>query len=270
MKNSSWLVIGLGLVLVGCGPKPPAEVRPDIAAAYDEFYDVGGGDTGAAKIALAKARKADAENAYTDYLESWIAFRTKDYAGGLELLRTGNKREKCLIYVTEPPPADNIKSLGRIRQVGFETDNFKDFFEIAEDVFVEVRHMGKRVANAEPVNSLSVLNGTGVIRKSYQSEIAYWTEKKSEKDVQRVQTKLDEFTKWYDKFQKDLAEHVGDLMREAGEAAGMTDEELADYAQGKPIQDQGKIAKADAKRIELYEAEVRALRESLKGMPKLD
>lgn len=261
-------VFACALLIPGCGPADPPEINKGIADNYQTFCDKGASDRPGAAAALQAAKKADPANGYSDYLESWLKVQDKDFAGALEAIKTGNGAKKVVIYVTAPPPTDSMPTLGRVRQVGFSTEKFASFPDIAPEYFSEVRKMGYRVAQAEPVCSLSVLNGAGVVRKAYQSEIEFWKSKKDQAKVEATQKQLDAFAAWYDTFQTDLASKVADLVEEAAKAAGMSESEKMDYAQGKPIKDSHKVEVADKKREALYAEEINSLRKSLKTMPK--
>ncbi|MFM9872386.1 MAG: hypothetical protein ACKVQS_02840 [Fimbriimonadaceae bacterium] len=266
MKKIGWTLLAV-VFLVSCNKPEIPEINTDIAEAYLEFYEKGVSDKPGAEKALERARTGDSNNGYTDYLSAWMKIQSQDYNGSLSDMKAGNVKPKVIIYVTAPPPADSMQSLGRVRQVGFSTAKFEEFSVIAPDYFSECRKMGARVAQAEPVCSLSVLNGAGVIRKSFQSEIDFWKSKKDLKRAKVVEDQLLEFATWYDSFQKALSEKVTDLVGDAAKAAGMTESEKMDYAQGKPIADQRKAEIADKKRLELYAEEVAALRRMLKTMP---
>jgi hypothetical protein len=259
-------IYGLALfILMGCNQAPVIpEVRPEIAQGFDEFYDQSITNPSGARAALESARSFDRENGYPDYLEAHLAIAKKDYAEMLRLMRAGNEKKSVTVYVSLPTPNDNMKSLGRLRQVGFATAQFKEFDEFAPELFVEARKMGSRVTLAEPVCTFTVVNGSALYRRVCQSELEYYKFKKDAAQAKVAQARLGAANSWYDKFKTEF--ELTDIMREAGKAAGMSESELMAYAQGRPVA-RAKAEAADRKRDEIYAAEVKSLREFLKSFP---
>lgn len=240
-----------------------------IAGHYDTFYSEAPTDPDAAKEALRKARVLDQENAYTLYLMASLAAQEGDFATAFENLEQGNALTKTIVYVSAPPPADPMQSLTRFRQLGFASERAVDSIADPSSYFSALRTAGARVAKAEPIASLAVLNGVGVVRKAYQAEISYWKEASNQAKSQDLQRQLDEFQKWNESMTDGLAATLVDLMREAGKEAGLTEQELADYANRKPLRDKAKQRTADEARGRLYDREVEALRRALESMPEV-
>jgi hypothetical protein len=263
------ILLALPLLLIaGCASNPnPAYYNPTIAADYQEFYDKGVTEKVAANAALERARKADPENAYTTFLQASATAAEGDFDKTLSLLETGLKQKKTVIYVATLPPDDPMTTLNRIRQLGFSTERAKDLGDRQPAFFSSVRQAGERVAKAEPTTSLGVMNGIGMIRKSYQTESAYWNLKKDAAKKKAIDAKLAEFTKWSETLSEKLAATLRNLMKDAAKEAGLTEEELASYAKGEPLKDKDKQAKADAAREKMYADEIATLVENLKSMP---
>lgn len=256
------------LALPGCRRDPDAAfVDARIAGLYEEFYNAGPTNPAAAREALGKLRDADPDNAYTHYLKASLAAQTGDLAGALEAIQKGNSLKKAVIYVSAPPPDDSMQTLTRVRQLGFTADRSGALGDKQLEYIRAVRAMGRRILEAEPVCSLSVVNGAGIVRKSYQSELAYWKAKKQKAEADRARKKLEEVERWYDGFNRKLAQELGDLVREAGKAAGLSEKELELYARGIELEDGAKQERADAAKKALYAKEVAALREAIRTFP---
>ena len=266
------LIISALICLViasGCSPKSvnPPEVNPTIAADYQEFYEKGVSQPAVAKVALERAFKADPENGYTGYLRASMLAAKLDFEKALEEVAAANKMKKVIIYVEEPMPGGSVQSLTRIRQLGFTVDKTEGLGANRAEYYSAIRTMGARVSNAIPINSLAVLNGTAVIKKSYQSEIASLKKAGDSKRVAELQTEFDRFSSWYKELHTTMSETSKDFIREAGKAAGLTAEELADYSDGHALKDKDKQKKADDARLKMYQEEVDGLQKALKTLP---
>lgn len=253
----------------GCASKVinPQEVNPAIAANFREFYDNGISKPAVAEKALNEAAKADPDDAYTGYLRASLSAQKLDFEKALEQVSAANKQKRVIIYIEEPMPGGSVQSLTRIRQLGFSVDKAASLGSKLPQYFTEIRTMGVRVANAIPINSLAVLNGTGVIKKSYQSEIAFYEKAKDTQKLAQVKSEFQEFTKWRNELNAVMASTTKDFVREAAKAAGMTAEELALYSDGHELKDKEKQKKADETRLKIYQDEVNALQRALKTLP---
>lgn len=272
MKQLFALMVVGGILgaMGGCGSRgESAYVNEGIAGAYQEFYDKGTSDAAGALAALERAEKGDPANAYTQYLKASFYAQKGDLGAALEAMEKGHGMEKAVHYVATPPPGDPMQTLMRIRQLGFSTEKAGDLGERAPEYFEAVKEVGVRVANSEPLTTLGVINGVGVIRRTLQSEIAYWEEKEDADRASGSKTKAEELAAWQEEFTAKLADSLVNLMTEAGKEAGLTEDELADYAAGKDLKDKGKQKKADAARVKFYEREISVLREMLGTMPKV-
>ncbi len=246
-----------------------AAINPGIAEQYNLFASLSASQPAQALAALDKAENADPENAYTYYLRACLEAQTGDYDSAFGTLVKSNKLQKVVHYVSEAPPGDPMQSLSKVRQLAFTLGKAEGLGADFSAYSREIRIAGARIAGMEPLSSLGVLNGTGLVRRAYQEEIAVLTRKNDKAKAAELQKKLDEFKKWSDVLLADLAEEVKDLTREAGKAAGLTDAELADYAMGKNLDDKGKQKKADEAKLKMYDAEIALLREKLKTMPNV-
>ncbi len=273
MTNLNRLLLGLCLaaLTLGCGGGAGAPyVNQGIADDYQAFYDQGPTQPKAAMEALDRAQRSDPENAYTLYLKASAHAQAGDLQKALDLLKQGNQLQKTLIYVTAPPPEDAMPTLSRVRQLGFTSSRAGDLGDKAQEYLRAVRHMGRRVALAEPVSSLGVLNGAGIVRKTYESEIEYWTKAKDLAKADAVKEALATFVAWYKDLSRNLADTLKDLIREAAKEAGLTEKEMELYSRGGDLGDAGKQQRADAARRKMYEAEVAVLRSELAKMPPVE
>lgn len=255
--------------LGGC-KSDPDHIDTNLAKAYTDFYELGASDPEKALEALDRAERADPDNAYTQYLKASLPAQKGDLEKALALVEKGNMMEKSVIYCSVPPPGDDMSTLTRARQLGFSTEKADKLGSKAEEYFLAVKRAGEKIAQSEPLTSLGVMNGIGIIRRTLGSEVSYWTKKKDEKRAKAAQEEADTFRTWQDGFTKTLSSNLVNMMEGAGKAAGLTSEELALYAAGKPLKDQSKQDKADKERLRLYDKELEALRTELKTMPKVD
>lgn len=258
-----------GMLAGGCGTKH-ATVNPRIASFYQDFYDAGPSDPAAARRAVDQAIAADPDNAYGYYLRASLEASASRFEEALRWVREGNSKPKTVIYVSAPPPEDPMRSVARIRQLGFTAERAVDLGDRQPEYAAALRTMGARVAKAEPVASLSVLNGAGVVRAAYRAEIAFWEDRKDAARAKRLSEGLSRFVLWYDEMQGALAATLRNLIRDAGVKAGMTEEEIALYAAGKDIGNRSKQAKANQAKEAMYEEEVATLRRLLESMPDVD
>ncbi len=262
--------VGVTCLLVGCGASQDASyINEPIAEAYQEFYDLGASDPAGAMAALERAEKADPANAYTQFLKASAMAQKDDLEGALSVMEEAVAMPKVVHYVKVPPPGDEMQSLMRIRQLGFSTEKADKLGERAPDYFSAVKAVGAKVANSEPLTSLGVINGVGVIRRTLSSEVAYWEGRKDEAKAEEARARAEIFAEWQDAFTKSLSENLLNFMKEAGKAAGLSEQELMDYAGGKELADKGKQKRADEARQKIYEQEIESLRRSLKSMPKV-
>lgn len=269
MKNLAlgFLVLA-ALASSGCGTSGDSTVNKKIASDYQTFYDSGPSDKDTASSAIDRAIAADPENGYSYYLKASLVAAT-DAGAALELIEKGNNSPQSIIYVSAPPPEDTMQSLARIRQLGFTVERSEKLGQQLPDYALALRKMGERVAKSEPIASLAVLNGSGVIRTSYKAEIAFWQEAKDEERAKALQEEADAFSAWYEQMSKGLAEQMKDLVREAGKEAGMTEDEIALYGAGKDVGDTGKMAKANRAKEAMYKEEIETLRRFLSEMPSM-
>lgn len=256
--------------VTGCRRDPAsAFVDRRIAGWYEEFYNAGPTNAALAREALSKVMGADSENAYTHYLQASLQAQSGDLDGALQSVQRGNALKKVVIYVSAPPPEDSMQTLTRIRQLGFTVDRSDGLGQKQLDYIRAIQAMGRRILEAEPLCSLSVVNGAGIVRKALQSEVAYWSAKKNKTEAEHTRKKLDEVEQWYDAFKKRLAEALGDLVREAGRAAGLDGKELELYAKGVNLNDRAKQELADKFKKDLYAKEVEALRKAIRNFPEV-
>jgi hypothetical protein len=261
-------LIALVCVLLGCGGSPDPTIRPDIARLYEEFYELSPIAPSRARAKLEAALAADPENAYTHYLIA-STLAGEDLGKTLEWVVQGNAQPHTIVYVSVAPPEDPMQTLFRIRQLGMTAQKAKALSDEQPTYFSALRSMGERVAKSLPTTALSVINGAGVIRVAFEAEQEYWESLGDPEKAQEVATYHRQFAAWNRAMQEALKNAASDLVREAGGAAGMNEEELALYAAGKDIGDTGKQARANEAKERLYKAEVETLERWLTRMPKV-
>ncbi len=266
--------IAITLGLSSCAPRVATTssepyIRADIAECYADFYSKGLRDTKAGEAAISKAKLLDPKNGYTDYLSASLAAQNGDTKAANGELKKGNSADHVMLYMATPAPDGSSDTLNRIRQLGYSVSSTKDGKAIDPEYVYEVGKMAKRVAEATPLTSLAVMTGASVRRRALQANVDFWRAKKDSSKLSSASSALAEFVKWNESLSKDLAETVKDMNKEAGRVAGLTEEELADYAAGKQLKDQSKQQKADAERIKIYEAEITTLKRLVAAMPDM-
>lgn len=253
--------------LSGCqtGPVEPY-LNATIAGHYQDFYTNGPTDPDAAMKALDAAEQADRKNAYTLYLRAAAQASAKKYGQALQTMQAAHALPEVTHYVATPPPDDDMATLARIRQLGYSTRDATSLGQDAEAYCRNVRMVGARVANAQPVTSLGALAGIAVIRNSYENHLKLKLDSTNAKALRAEQTA---FTAWSETFNDGLKSTVKNMMEEAGKAAGLSESELVQYAKGERLADSEKQRKADEARVKLYDAEVAEITRLLKAMPKV-
>lgn len=262
------VIVPAGL-LGGCSSAKgdAAFLNEGIAASYAEFYAKGPSQPVQAEKALEKAIAADSGNAYSVYLKASHKAKQGDLEEALALMKTAEQMPKMVHYVASLPPDDPMQTLNRIRQFGFQSRSLDKLPGEGMEFYDSLKTMGERVAAAEPVTSLGVICGSSVIRTSLSTKAARLAKEKKADEAAKVLAELKRFEDWSDALTKNLSEANRDIIREAGQAAGLTESELADFARGIPLKDSGKQKKADSTRLKLYDAEVAVLRSALKNLP---
>lgn len=262
------LAAGSGL-LSGCSPAKgdAAFLNKKIAASYSQFYSLGPSQPDAAEGALKQALEGDPANAYTVYLQASHQARQGNLDQALALMKQAEKMPKTIHYVASLPPDDPMQTLNRIRQFGFLARGLQEPPGEGTEFYDSVRVMGERVAAAEPVTSLGVICGSSVIRAALVSKAARLEKEKRAKEAGTAREELKRFEAWSNQLTEQLSAANKDIVREAGKAAGLTDEEMADFSRGVPLKDSGKQQKADEARLKLYDAEIAVLRKALAELP---
>ncbi len=266
------LVLSFGIA--GCGSRSISTssepyIRADIAECYANFYSKGVINAAAGAAAVTKAKSLDPKNGYTDYLAASLAAQNKDFETAKSELKKGNAADHVMLYMATPAPDGSSDTLNRIRQLGFSVSPSKDAGKTDLSYAFEMGRMGKRIADSTPLTSLAVMTGASVMRRALQANLEYFRATKDATRLKTADSQLKEFLKWNESLSRDLAETVKDMNKEAGKVAGLTEEELVDYAAGKPLKDQSKQTKADAERVRIYEEEIAALKRLVLAMPDM-
>lgn len=268
-KLASWVLATLVVAGSVCGCRSDRTVHPKIAQLYETFYDTGPSNPAESRRAIGEAIAADPENAYSLYLRASLeAAESPDQA--LETIRAANAKERCVIYVSAPPPEDSMRTLTRIRGLSAVLGREDVVGDRLPEWAAALRVMGRRVAQADPTASLAVLNGTAVVRAAYRAEIRYWKEKERPERVRALQESFDRFERWNADMQAALSETLKDLVREAARQAGMDERQTALYAAGKNVGDTAKQARANRAKEAMFRRETEVLRQFLDKMPDVD
>ena len=255
-------------LIIGCSSSSgPEYINPKIAGYYSDFYSKSNSKAGGALDSLDLAEKEDPNNAYTMYLKASYYIDQNELDKGLSTLVKANALSKVLLCVTAEPPEDPIQTLSKIKRLGYGLDKLGKLGDQQAQYYAGIRKAGQKIANATPINSLSILAGVGLVRKGYEGEIAFRKERKDLAAVSSWQAKQKSFDTWEDALKKTMAANNGDATKEIALAVNLTPEEARDFSRGIALKDKAKQEKAEAAAMKIRAAESAAMKAALASMP---